>query len=151
MAHHETMIVPIQILLQVSRRVHITHSPCRLRGIHSGISWHSVLVVMLHSSLAVADSTGHRQEDSIRMTHPIRHLLHGSEFSLSPPIIQNTSISIQGSILSSRHKHEEDELVSVQPHQPVDLKYGQEQLQILSSTSVDHRMSDLVSRDSTLL
>ena len=142
-----TMIVLIRILRLDSLRVHITHLPCQLRVIHSDISSHSVLVVMLHSLLVVVDSTDHRQEDYIPMTHHIRHLLHGSEFSRFQRIIRSISISIQDSILNSKLSHEEDELVSVQRHLRVDSKYGLVLLLRHFYTSVDHKMLALDSQD----
>lgn len=145
------MTVPMLILPQGSQQVHITRSPCQQKEIRSDISLHSVLVVMLHSSLVVVGSMDHSHEDSTPMTHHIRHPLHGRESSRFLLIIQSTSISILDSTLNSRHRQEDEVSVSVQRRQVVDSKYGLEQQPRPCCTSVDHRILDSVLRDSTLL
>lgn len=85
----------------------ITHLLLQQKEIILVIKLRLVPVEMLRSLLEVVGLMDPRQDDSIRMSEPIRLRLHGIKFSLFQQIIQNTSMSILASTLSSNPRHEQ--------------------------------------------
>ncbi len=95
---------------------------------------------MLLSLPEVANSVPRRQEDFFStMEH--RPLPLGKRYSPSLRIIQNFSISILDSAHNCGLRQVDEISVSVRRHRIVDSKYGQDQVRIHSSTSVERTIS----------